>query len=62
MQDFIVIAGNALYMALILLFCASCAAGPQMPVEPFRCFDAFGKEVPCIEEMDCHEEPKGKEL
>jgi hypothetical protein len=33
-----------------------------MPVEPFRCFDAFGKEVPCIEEMDCHEEPKGKEL
>jgi hypothetical protein len=33
-----------------------------MPIEPFRCFDASGKEVPCIEEMDCHEEPKGKEL
>jgi hypothetical protein len=34
-----------------------------MPIEPFRCFDAFGREVPCVEEMvDCHEEPKGKEL
>jgi hypothetical protein len=46
---------------LVFLLITACA-GPQMPIEPFRCFDSFGKEVPCIEEMDCHEEPKGKEL
>jgi hypothetical protein len=45
----------------LLIFLTACA-GPPMPVEPFRCFDSFGKEVPCVEEMDCHEEPKGKEL
>jgi hypothetical protein len=47
---------------MILLGLLESCAGPQMPIEPFRCFDAFGKEVPCVEEMDCHEEPKGKEL
>jgi hypothetical protein len=51
-----------LLCSLIMNTLISCTTGPQMPIEPFRCFDSFGKEVPCVEEMDCHEEPKGKEL
>jgi hypothetical protein len=41
---------------VLLLILAGCVSGPQMPVEPFRCFDSDGHEIPCVDEMDCHEE------
>jgi hypothetical protein len=45
------------WFLLILSTAVSCAShGPQMPVEPFRCFDSDGTEIPCVDEMDCHED------
>jgi hypothetical protein len=32
----------------------SCTTGPQMPTAPLTCYDNFGKQIPCVEEMDCH--------
>jgi hypothetical protein len=29
-----------------------------MPVAPLTCYDKDGKQIPCVEEMDCHEERK----
>jgi hypothetical protein len=45
----------------LLLLLAGCASGPQMPTEPVRCFDSDGHEIPCVDEMDCHEEGNVKE-
>lgn len=39
---------------IALLVLAGCATGPQMPTAPLTCYDKDGKEIPCVEEMDCH--------
>jgi hypothetical protein len=45
---------SAVAVAVIVL--SGCVSGPQMPTEPVRCFDSDGHEIPCVDEMDCHEE------
>jgi hypothetical protein len=44
------------------LFLAGCVSGPQMPTEPFRCFDSDGHEIPCVDEMDCHEAEQNEDV
>jgi hypothetical protein len=47
-------------LVLFLYFMAACASpGPQMPTEPVRCFDSDGHEIPCVDEMDCHQDETG---
>jgi hypothetical protein len=42
---------------LVISALNSCAGhGPYMPTEPVRCFDSDGHEIPCVDEMDCHED------
>ena len=43
-------------LLLISLLLAGCVSGPIMPTEPVRCFDSDGHEIPCVDEMDCHED------
>jgi hypothetical protein len=45
------------FMVLLIEGCAS--HGPQMPTEPVRCFDSDGHEIPCVDEMDCHQDETG---
>jgi hypothetical protein len=39
---------------IAMLLLVSCVSGPQMPTAPLTCYDNVGKEIPCVEEMDCH--------
>jgi hypothetical protein len=52
---------SGLLLISLLLLLSGCVSGPQMPVEPVRCFDSDGHEIPCVDEMDCHEEGSVKE-
>ena len=50
---------------LILLLFSGCIHKPYPSVEvPLQggptCYDSMGKEIPCTEEMNCHEEPPPK--
>jgi hypothetical protein len=48
---------TGLAVAILLVLVTACASsGPLMPFEPVRCFDSDGHEIPCVDEMDCHED------